>query len=235
MATSNSVYEDVQFLCNKYNHGYVTPDEFMNTFNTAQRIYMNRLLGQMQEYQPGRPVARTGGHMTQVIEEKLAPFTKRVVLKSSNDLANVKVQFDDFLKLLSLNTEDGKRVRRVKHEQIHSAINSSIDPPSATNPYYYEYDGGFRMITGSDDLDRMVMTYIGKPTDIVWTFIITNDTDLNPGGEVIYDAGNPNNVDPEWRDQEINEIIFIQLGLIGINLKDVDLVRVSQTAKMQGE
>jgi hypothetical protein len=228
MATSNTVYEDVQFLCNKYHHGYLAPDEFVNTFNTAQRIFINRTLGQVQEYQPGRPVARTGGHMTQVVEERLAPFTRRVTLKSVNELSNVKNQFPDFLKLLSLNTEDGKRVRRVKHEQIHSAINSVIDPPSATNPYYYEYDAGFRMITGDEDLDFMIMTYVKKPDDITWPFTIQN-------GIPTFDAGSSSLVNPEWRDQEINEIIFIQLGLIGINLKDADLVRVSQTAKMQGE
>lgn len=226
MATSNSVYEDVQFLCNKYHHGYVAPDEFVSTFNTAQRVFINRLLGQVQEYQPGRPVARTGGHMTQVVEEKLAPFTKRVLLKSVNELSNVKVQYPDFLKLLSLNTEEGQRVRRVKHEQIHSAINSVIDPPSASNPYYYEFDGGFRMITGDEDVDRMIMTYVRKPQDITWPFTVVGDVPTyNPSGAQ----------HPEWRDQEINEIIFIQLGFIGINLKDGDLVRVSQTAKMQGE
>ena len=231
MATSNTVYEDVQFLCNKYHHGYVAPDEFVNTFNTAQRVFINRILGQVQEYQPGRPVARTGGHMTQVVEEKLAPFTKRVTLKSVNELSNVKTQFPDFLKLLSLNTENGKRVRRVKHEQIHSAINSVIDPPSATNPYYYEFDGGFRMITGEEDVDRMIMTYVRKPQDITWPFFVS------VSGVPTFDNTGANGVvrNPEWRDQEINEIIFIQLGLIGINLKDADLVRVSQTAKMQGE
>lgn len=229
MATSNSVYEDVQFLCNKYHHGYVAPDEFVSTFNTAQRVFINRLLGQVQEYQPGRPVARTGGHMTQVVEEKLAPFTKRVLLKSVNELSNVKMQYPDFLKLLSLNTEEGQRVRRVKHEQIHSAINSVIDPPSASNPYYYEFDGGFRMITGDEDVDRMIMTYVRKPADITWPYTI------GAGGFPTFDAGSPSLVNPEWRDQEINEIIFIQLGFIGINLKDGDLVRVSQTAKMQGE
>lgn len=228
MATSNAIYEDIQFLCNKYHHGYVAPDEFVNTFNTAQRIYLNRLLGQVQEYQPGRPVARTGGLMTQVMEEKLAPLTKRVILKSSSDLANVKTQYSDFVKLLSLNTEEGKRVRRIKHEQIHSAINSVIDPPSPDNPYYYEYDGGFRMITGCDGLDRMVMTYVKKPANITWPFTIVD-------GVPTYNSGSQSIVNPEWRDQEINEIIFIQLGLIGINLKDADLVRVSQTAKMQGE
>jgi hypothetical protein len=228
MATSNNVYEDVQFLCNKYHHGYVAPDEFVNTFNTAQRIYMNRLLGQVQEYTPGRPVARTGGHMTQVVEDKLAPFSKRVTLKSVNDLSNVKTQFPDFLKLLSLNTEDGKRVRRVRHEQIHSALNSVIDAPSSTNSYYYEYDAGFRIISGEDGIDRMIMTYIRKPANITWPFILSSDVPaFNPFDTTL--------VNPEWRDQEINEIIFIQLGLIGINLKDGDLVRVSQTAKMQGE
>jgi len=228
MATSNTVYEDVQFLCNKYHHGYVAPDEFVNTFNTAQRIYINRLLGQVQEYQPGRPVARTGGHMTQVVEEKLAPFSKRVILRSSNELSNVKIQYPDFLKLLSLNTEDGKRVRRVRHEQIHSAINSVIDAPSSTNPYYYEYDAGFRMIVGGEDVDRMIMTYVRKPSDITWPFTVPSDVP-------VFNAADPTLVNPEWRDQEINEIVFIQLGLIGINLKDADLVRVSQTAKMQGE
>ena len=228
MATSNTVYEDVQFLCNKYHHGYVAPDEFVNTFNTAQRIYINRLLGQVQEYTPGRPVARTGGHMTQVVEEKLAPFSKRVVLKSVNELSNVKTQFPDFLKLLSLNTEDGYRVRRIRHEQIHSATNSVVDRPSSTNSYYYEYDAGFRILSGGEDVDRMVMTYVKKPADITWPFTLVS-------GVPTFNAADPTLVNPQWRDQEINEIIFIQLGLIGINLKDADLVRSSQTAKMQGE
>ena len=230
MATSNEVYQTVQFYCNKYQHGYVDPYEFENTFNISQRVYLNRLLGQVQEYQPGRPVARTGGLMTQVVEEKLAPFTKMVFLKSINDLANVKTQFPDFIKLLSLNTEDGKRVRRLKHEQIHSAINSVIDPPSPTNPYYYEYDAGFRLVAGEDCPDRMVMTYIRKPVNITWPFATTTSGDI-----VYFPNSNPPPVNPEWRDQDINEIIFIQLGLIGLNLKDADLVRVSQTAKMQGE
>lgn len=231
MATSNQVYDDVKFLCNKYQHGYVDPNEFVDTFNTAQRIYMNRLLGQPQEYQNGRPVARTGGHMTQVIEEKLAPFTKRVVLKSQSDVANVKTQFPDFLKLLSLNTEEGLRVRRIKHEQIHSAMSSVVDPPSTSNPYYYEYDTGFRILAGDDGLDRMVMTYIRKPKDITWPYnMVSGIPTYNATG----DYGGTLQ-DPEWRDQEINELIFIQLGLIGINLKDIDLIRLSQTAKQQGE
>lgn len=231
MATSNSVYRDIQFLCNKYHHGYVSPEEFVDSFNTAQRIFLNRLLGQVQEYQPGRPVARTGGQMTQVVEEKLAPLTKRVTLRVSNNVAAVKTQFPNFVKLLSLNTESGARARRLKHEQIHSATASVIDPPTAANPYYYEYDGGFRILSGEESVDRLVMTYVKKPADITWPYDMTADgPEYNETGDF---GGTLQN--PEWRDQEINDIIFIQLGLIGINLKDADLVRVSQTAKQQGE
>jgi hypothetical protein len=88
------------------------------------------------------------------------------------------------------------------------------------------------MITGDDDVDRMVMTYVRKPADITWPYEIIS------GGIPSYNPAGPLGLplqDPQWRDQEINDIIFIQLGLIGINLKDADLVRVSQTAKMQGE
>ena len=232
MASSNSVYEEVQFLCNKYHHGYVAPDEFVSTFNTAQRIFINRILGQVQEYQPGRPVARTGGHMTQVVEEKLAPFTKRVTATFLNEVSRIKDIYPDFIKLLSLNTEDGTRVRRIKHEQIHSALKSAIDPPSSSNPYYYEYDEGFRILSGTDDLDTMIMTYIRKPADITWPY------EMSVGNIPTYNQNGPFGgalQNPEWRDQEINEIIFIQLGLIGINLKDGDLIRVSQLAKQQGE
>jgi hypothetical protein len=50
-----------------------------------------------------------------------------------------------------------------------------------------------------------------------------------------FNPADPALKNPEWRDQEINELIFIQLGLIGINLKDADLIRMSQTVKQQGE
>jgi expansin (peptidoglycan-binding protein) len=77
----------------------------------------------------------------------------------------------------------------------------------------------------------MVMTYIRKPKDITWPYnMVSGIPTYNATG----DYGGTLQ-DPEWRDQEINELIFIQLGLIGINLKDIDLIRLSQTAKQQGE
>jgi hypothetical protein len=123
-------------------------------------------------------------------------------------------------------------VRRVRHEQIHSAITSVIDPPSGANPYYYEYDTGFRILSGSDDVDSMIMTYVRKPENITWPY------EMGSGNIPVYNENGPFGgalQNPEWRDQEINELIFIQLGLIGINLKDADLIRVSQTAKQIGE
>lgn len=227
MATSDGVYQDVQFLCNKYQHGYLSPVEFTRTFNTAQRIFLNRLLGQVQEYQAGRPVPRTGGHMTEVVENKLSPITKKVSLSVTAGLANVKTQYTDFVKQLSLTTTAGRKVKRLKHEQIHSAITSAVDPPSGTNPYYYETKDGFVVLSGTDSVASLNLTYVKQPLDITWPYTLVS-------GVPTYNAGG-SPVNPEWRDQEINEIIFIQLGLIGINLKDQDLMRVSQITKQAGE
>lgn len=227
MATSDSVYKDVQFLCDKYQHGYLSPAEFVRTFNTAQRIFLNRLLGQVQEYQNGRPVARTGGHMTEVVENKLSPITKRVSLTVSSGIANVKGQYPDFLKQLSLITSTGKRVKRIRHEQIYSAINSTVRPPSASSPYYYETQAGYHILSGTDTVTSLTLTYVKQPNDITWPYTLVS-------GVPTYNAGG-SPVHPEWRDQEINEIVFIQLGLIGINLKDQELIRASQINKQSGE
>ena len=227
MATSDGVYQDVQFLCNKYQHGYLSPSEFVRTFNTAQRIFLNRLLGQVQEYQNGRPVPRTGGHMTELVENKLAPITKKVSLTVTAGTAPVKTQYTDFVKQLSLNTTAGRRVRRIKHEQIHSATTPSVNPPTGTNPYYYETKDGFVILSGADTVTTLNLTYVKQPLDITWPYTLVS-------GVPTYNAGG-SPVNPEWRDQEINEIIFIQLGLIGINLKDQELMRASQMTKQAGE
>lgn len=227
MATSNAVYEDVQFLCNKYQHGYIAPDEFVLTFNKAQRILMNRLLKMIQEYQPGRPVARTATQMTQPVEEMLSPFTEKATLTISAGVGDVNAQFTTFLKQLSLNTTTGKRIRRLKHEQIHSATNSAIDPPSGTNPYYYETEAGYHFLSGADTLTSAIITYVREPLDITWPYTVVDGVPTyNPGGSP---------VNPEWRNAEIDELIMIQLGLIGIHLKDGDLIRMSQTSKQQGD
>ena len=39
----------------------------------------------------------------------------------------------------------------------------------------------------------------------------------------------------EWPDNDVNDIIYRTLGIIGINLKDGDLIRVSQTVKNDGQ
>jgi hypothetical protein len=75
------------------------------------------------------------------------------------------------------------------------------------------------------------MTYVRKPSDITWPYnIVSGVPTYSASGQF----GGPLQ-NPEWRDQEINELIFIQLGLIGINLKDADLIRMSQAVKQQGE
>jgi hypothetical protein len=40
---------------------------------------------------------------------------------------------------------------------------------------------------------------------------------------------------PEWGEADMNEIIYRAIGIIGINLKDGDLLRVSQTIKNEGQ
>jgi hypothetical protein len=50
------------------------------------------------------------------------------------------------------------------------------------------------------------------------------------GGRPVYNAGT--SVQPKWEDMDMNEIMYIALSYIGINLKDGD---VSQFAEVKNQ
>jgi hypothetical protein len=67
---------------------------------------------------------------------------------------------------------------------------------------------------------------------MVWAYTGDLVYSANGGPSVIPTSGS---TQPEWGDADMNEIIYIAIGLIGINLKDGDLIRASQTIKNEGQ
>jgi len=77
-----------------------------------------------------------------------------------------------------------------------------------------------------------VLGYIRQPNRMVWAYTGDLVYSASGGPSVIPTSGS---AQPEWGDADMNEIIYIAIGLIGINLKDVDLVRAAQTIKNEGQ
>jgi hypothetical protein len=217
----NDWKELIDFLANKYQQGYISPDEFNRTANMASLMHFERLVGQPEAYQYGRPIPKYGLGFGERITESLRPFTNTNVSKS---ITSGLIQIPDCYKILSIRNTDGSAVRKIAHEKIHSVIKSSIEK----GVFYTDDKNGLRVYVKSvsPSPTNVLVDYLSKPTDVNWAYTIVSD-------EPAYDAAN--SINPLWNDNDIVQIIYVQLGLLGIHLKDADMVAVSDKAKIQGE
>jgi hypothetical protein len=207
-------------MVDKYQGTYLSPDDFNLAINTAQRQYLNFLTGETAEFSQGRVGKFTGGFSNDVTTGgSLTNFLKETTLTITNQLLT---QPNDFYKISAMRTaDDNYPVKRVGADKVYSYVGNAIDDPSTTNPIYTEIGTTFKFFPAS--LTSVKVIYFKIPAEVKWAYT----------GNLVYDAAN--SVQLEWPLNDYNDIIYRTLGIIGINLKDGDLIRVSQTVKNDGQ
>ena len=76
----NAVYTLIQYIINKNQDGYLSPDEFNLVINQAQTSFLNYLLGEFQQYQLQHPQARIAYSQNETTRQRLEPVIKETVL-----------------------------------------------------------------------------------------------------------------------------------------------------------
>lgn len=219
----NEIYKLVSYMVDKYQGTYLSPDDFNMAINTAQRQYLNFLTGETSESTQGGRPSRYGGTSQNIsIGGSLSVFLKEGTLSVNSQLAAQPV---DFYKISAMRTsDDNYAVRRVGADKVYAYIGNAIDPPTLTEPIYTEIGNNFKFWGLSTAVDTPVkIIYFKVPTDAKWAYT----------GALVYDAAT--SVQLEWPKNDLNDIIYRTLGIVGINLKDADLIRVSQTVKNDGQ
>jgi hypothetical protein len=114
--TINEVYQLVLYATAKnQSQGYVSPDDFNNTINQAQKSYVSYILGSFQSYTPGRPVARVQFGQNLTIRTRLTPIIYWTNL-TVNSLGFCPYP-SDYLQVDAIFTKDGyKRIRAVQQD-----------------------------------------------------------------------------------------------------------------------
>lgn len=216
----NDIYKVVSYMVDKYQGTYLSPDDFNLAINTAQRQYLNFLTGETAEFSQGRTGKFTGGFSNDVTTGgSLTNFLKESTLTITSQLA---AQPNDFYKISAMRTtDDNYPVKRVGADKVYSYVGNAIDDPTATTPIYTELGTNFKFFPSS--LASVKIVYFKTPAEAKWAYT----------GDLVYDAAN--SVQLEWPLNDYNDIIYRTLGIIGINLKDGDLIRVSQTVKNDGQ
>lgn len=167
----NDVYVLVQYIINKNQQGYLSPSQFNEVINQAQRSYISYLLGSFQSYLPGRPVSRVELGQNSVVRQRLSPVIKSTTL--GIDMYGVSSYPSDYLQADAIRLVDTfQRVRFVQQDSLYSYYNSVIDPV-ASNPIYLIKDTGFQFYPTS--LNQASLSYIANPQDMLWGYELVNN------------------------------------------------------------
>ena len=224
-------------MVDKYQGTYLTPNDFNMAINAAQKQYLNFLTGETAEFNQGnrRP---SGGFSNDVTTGgSLSNFLKEGSLTISSQLA---AQPADFYKISAMRTsDDDYAVKRVGADKIYAYINNPIDAPTSTDPIYTEIGTNFKFWPAS--LANAKIVYFKRPADAVWAYYVDDSGNAiyvatggsAPVGKTLIPS--TGSVQLEWPENDHMDIVYRTLGIIGINLKDGDLIRVSQTVKNDGQ
>lgn len=230
--TIDEAYKFIDFIIKKSNAGgYLSPDEFNLIINRAQIQYFNKLYGNQNDYRYDRPVPRISYAVTEKISNSLSPF-----LVSESVSADVNGQIDvpsALFQTVSLSKNINGvpyEVTRVEHDRVANNMTSYYDAPSDEFPIYTQLSDKFQFYPSTSG-GNYSFKYLKQPEDMVWAYTIVNGRPTYAatasGSAVIPNTGS---VQPLWKDMDMNEIIYLALSYIGINLKDGE---VEQFANMK--
>jgi len=216
------MYQICQFAINKAQNGYLTPSEFNLTINQAQVSYQDYLLGEFQQYQPGRPQARINYSQNENIRQRLTPLLATTALVVNAGTGAISYP-GDYVQADSLLTSTVQRIRYTQQDSLYSYFNSTIDPV-ATNPIYMITSTGFQFYPIT--IGTVTLNYIKEAPSIVWAYTTVS-------GRPVYDSAS--SIQPVWADVDLLEIIARALKLIGLNLQEGQLQQYANQVTQQGQ
>lgn len=218
----NDVYRIMRFIARKNQLESLSPSEFQDAFNTAQRNYYDFLVGRIEQYRYDKAVPRVGIAMTDNVMSRLTPFQMSATPAVTSGSANKPA---DFNKLLSMLTASNNRIQRVEENRLAERLNDSIDPASETNAFYVEKPSAWSIYPST--IASIKVNYLKVPNNVVWGYA------LDGSGRPVYSAGT--STDPVWYDNDIDEIIARACKILGISIKENALVSYGQSVINTGE
>lgn len=221
---ANTPYLILQYIVNKNQNGYLSPDDYNLIINQAQVSYQSFLIGEFQKYQYGRAVDKVELGMTERVAQTLAPFITDPIPLSIN--VSGKASYPPYhQQVVAMNYgANFDRIRFVQQDSLYSYLKSRIDPVT-TNPVYLLTSTGFTFYPSN--LGTAYLTYISKPPNIVWGYYL----DIN--GIPTYDV--TQSVAPLWYDIDMLEIIARAAQMLGINLQANQVEQYATSIKNQGQ
>lgn len=221
---SNQVYELMQYAVAKnIQQGYLSPQDFYTSINTAQQQYLDELLGEYQRYRENRPIPVVQFGNNERVRNSIAPLIYNITLSVfpygtagyPSDYEYVDAMWGQY---------GNYNIRFAQQSQLDSFLHSDIDP-IADNPIYLLQHEGFHFYPETIGVAKMA--YVRTPPSIVWGYL----TDSN--GNAVWNPATSQN--PVWGDTDMMNIISRALQLVGVSLQYNTLMQYSEQIKRGGQ
>lgn len=211
---------------NKQN-GYLTPDDFYTSINTAQRSYLDYLLGEYQKYQIRRPISVVEFGQNERIRDSVSPLIYNAILPITPTTGIATLPSDYEYTDAVWGVYGNYNIRFAQQDRLDNYIHSAIDPV-ITNPVYLIRHEGFQFFPDRPFGENQAkMSYVRKPPSIVWGY----NEDSN--GLAVYNPATSQ--DPVWSDTDMLNIIVRALALVGVNLQFGVVLQYANDIKNNGQ
>lgn len=226
----NQVYTTVLAILNKDNRGYVSPLEFnlyselaqMSIFEDAFHKYSRSLVKQNN-----RMYHSEFSDIPKHIREAIDNFILESVLEKDPD-GLYYYDVSDFYKGVKVDLFQGQdsgynreEIEEVSKLEINRVLKNNLITPTLEYPLYVKVNGKHRIFPNIPNGYSVLGTYIRKPKAPKWTY-------QNVGGNPLFNPSAGDYQDFELPIQFFSDIVIKVLGYCGIEIRENDVVQISQ-------
>jgi hypothetical protein len=221
--TVDQAYALIKYIANKNQSGAPSPSEVGRILTSACRSYQAFLLGQEEQFSPGRPVPRVGLGMGETLRMSLQPLlVPPTALTITSGVAELP---EDCAAIDAVYKSDGyTKIRYAEPDRLQGYVESVIDP-IGENPCYVLNASGLTFYP--TDLSAAKIAYVRVHPEVVWAYT----ADAN--GRPTYTA--TGSAHPLFGDTDMLQVIARALRMIGVSLQNASVAQYAQEIKGAGQ
>jgi len=237
----NQVYTTVLAILNKDNRGYVSPLEFNLYSELAQMAIFEEMFHKYSRSlvkQNNRMYNSEFSDIPKHIREAFDVFVKEASVARIPNTPFYEYNVTDFYKGIKLERYFGNddlftnrvEIEEVSKLEILKIVNNNLLAPTNEYPAYFGIDNKYRIFP-DEATSKVIGTYIRKPKAPKWTY-------QNVSGNPLFNPSAIDYQDFELPVQFFSDLVIKILGYCGIEIREVDVVQVSQameTANLNNE
>ena len=224
--TADFTYRLCQYIVNKNQDGYLTPNEFNLVINQAQLSFVNYLLGQYNQYQYGRPNPRI--QYSETIQARQSLTSVIYGYNLHIDQTGFSPYPADYIQRDRVQTIYGENlIRYAPPERLTPMLKSVIDVVSNENPLFTIEQTGFRFYPNNLIYGQAKLHYVQTPPNIIWGYT------LDGNGEPVYNPAT--SVDPVFSDTDMLYIVVRAMKIVGVSLQAGAVSQYANEVKNQGQ